>query len=365
MPEVETRQGALEDADERRPRRRHLEERMPGPDDRRSGPSYYDIPMLKPHAWTHEVTIYFFLGGLSVGAFVLSRLGERMGGEHFRDLTRAGAYVSAAAILPCAPLLIMDLGDPKRFHHMLRVFKPSSPMNLGTWVLTAFTPIVLLAALREALRGRRNTAGKIEDRFDALIALLLDVAGLPLGLLLATYTGVLISATAVPLWGLNPHLGSLFMTSGMNTGAAAVHLALEAQGKSGKNNPGLRKALDRIDLAAHVAEATDLYAFTRHAGPHAKPLTEGAQAATFWVGAVGLGLVIPVLLDAIPAPPKVKRVLKMASAAATLVGGFALRWAIMEAGKISGADPQAARDASRPKADCLKNVTPPRAGEPA
>ena len=309
VPEVETRQGALENPDDYRPRRRYLEERAKSPNDRQSGPSYYDIPMLKPHAWTPEVTIYFFLGGVSVGAFVLSRLGERMGGAKFRDLTRAGAYVSAAAVLPCAPLLITDLGDPKRFHHMLRVFKPSSPMNLGTWVLTAFTPIVLVAALREwvfahppspslpvavlvprsapSWEGESKTVGsfgyRIRRRWDSfrlplpgrsgarnehsdwkgggrgvgdtLLTLALDALGLPLGLLLATYTGVLISATAVPLWGRNPHLGSLFMTSAMNTGAAAVHLALEATGNVGEAHPELGHALDRIDVAAHAVEA--------------------------------------------------------------------------------------------------------------
>jgi len=346
VPDGELQRGGLEldDWDAPRRRKRHLQE-PPKSRERGSGPSYYDIPMLKPHAWTPEVTVYFFLGGLSVGAFVLSRVGERMGGETFPDLTRTGAYVSAAAILPCAPLLIVDLGDPKRFHHMLRVWKPTSPMNLGSWVLTGFTPLVLLAALREALRDRSDSLGELTRTLNRPITLLTDVAGIPLGLLLSTYTGILLSATAVPLWGRNPHLGTLFTASAMNTGVAAVHLALQAQ----SSDKAPEQALARIKTTTHAAKSAALAAFTGHAGKQARTLTHGKAASAFWIGVVGVGLVLPVVLDAIPARGKVKRALNVASAAATLVGGFALRWSIMEAGRESGGDPQAAREASRPR----------------
>ena len=48
-------------------------------------------------------------------------------------------------------MLVLDLGDPLRFHHMLRVFKPSSPMSLGTWSLAAYSlPLTLIVAIEAA-----------------------------------------------------------------------------------------------------------------------------------------------------------------------------------------------------------------------
>ena len=82
-------------------------------------PSYYDISLLQAPVWKWEIAIYFWLGGISGGAFVLSRLAERFGGERFRQVSTLASYVSLAALVPSPPLLIMDLGDPKRFHHML------------------------------------------------------------------------------------------------------------------------------------------------------------------------------------------------------------------------------------------------------
>src|SRR4051794_26974191 len=102
-------------------------------------PAYYDVSMLKPPVWEKPIGVYFFLGGLAAGAYLLARVAERAGGERYRPITRAGSAVALLGALPCAPLLIEDLGDPKRFHHMLRVFKPESPMNFGAWALTTFS----------------------------------------------------------------------------------------------------------------------------------------------------------------------------------------------------------------------------------
>ena len=71
--------------------------------------------MLKPPVWESDIAVYFFLGGLSAGAYLLARSAERFGGERYRRLTQAGTVVAVLAAAPCAPLLIVDLGDPKRF----------------------------------------------------------------------------------------------------------------------------------------------------------------------------------------------------------------------------------------------------------
>src|SRR5581483_11731146 len=122
--------------------------------------AYYDVSMLKPPVWSWEVAAYFFLGGASAGAYLLSRMADRFGGPRHRHVVRAGTAAAAVAYLPCAPLLIADLGDPSRFHHMLRVFKPHSPMNLGAWTLTAYGGAGAAAVLREWLRGDVSDADR-------------------------------------------------------------------------------------------------------------------------------------------------------------------------------------------------------------
>ncbi|MDQ3814403.1 MAG: polysulfide reductase NrfD, partial [Armatimonadota bacterium] len=258
-----------------------------------------------------------------------------------------GTAIAALAALPCAPLLIKDLGDPRRFHHMLRVFKPRSPMNLGSWTLTAYSGVLALAAWREWTRGRRADAPtdgvKIADEFVDGVS---DVAGIPLALLLAGYTGVLLSSTATPVWSKNPWLGPLFSASAIGTGAAAIQLALEVADDSSTETPA-KEALAKIDTAARCTEAVALGGYLSSAGRLAEPLTRGKMAPHLWGGAVGAGLVAPELLERLPVRGKAWRWIKIAASALGLIGGFALRWAVLFAGHHSASDPEAAREASR------------------
>ncbi len=299
-------------------------------------PSYYDVSMLKPPVWGWEIATYFFLGGVSAGAYLLARMAERFGGG--REVTRVGAAVAVGAAVPCAPLLIKDLGDPKRFHHMLRVWKPQSPMNLGAWTLTAYTGTAFLALLREWLRGadesERPEWGRVAD---GLVVAVTDAAGVPLALLLAGYTGVLLSATATPAWAKNPWLGPLFSASAISTGAAAISLALEWR-KDGRG----REALEGIDTAAHLAEAAALTGYLAAAGRLAGPLTHGSQVGPFW-GAVASLAVSEALKHLAPRG----RWWSMAASVLGLAGSYALRWAFVHAGPPSANDPDAARWASR------------------
>src|SRR5438477_1575570 len=101
----------------------------------RARDAYKDVPILKQPTWNNEVAAYFFFGGVSAGSALVGSLAQVAGGARYKRLARTAHYVSFATFLPCPPLLIDDLGMPQRFHHMLRVFKPSSPMNLGSWAL--------------------------------------------------------------------------------------------------------------------------------------------------------------------------------------------------------------------------------------
>ncbi|MER5859747.1 NrfD/PsrC family molybdoenzyme membrane anchor subunit [Streptomyces sp900105245] len=157
--------------------------------------SYYGRPVLKPPVWEWKIPAYLFTGGLSAGAALLAAgadLTERP------ELRRAGRVGGFAALLASMYLLVADLGRPERFHHMLRVAKPSSPMSVGTWVLVAYGPGSALAATAELLpAGARAT---LPGR---LLGLTARPAGLSAALLapgVASYTAALLSQTAVPAW---------------------------------------------------------------------------------------------------------------------------------------------------------------------
>ncbi|HEX5322721.1 MAG TPA: NrfD/PsrC family molybdoenzyme membrane anchor subunit [Capsulimonadaceae bacterium] len=313
-------------------------------------PSYYDISLLKPPVWTPEVAAYFFLGGLSAGAFLIARCAERCGDKNSREITRLGAYLSAAAALPCAPLLIKDLGDPKRFHHMLRVFKPTSPMNFGTWVVTVFSAVSMSAAFRAWLRAKEDDKPmKGFTRFlDQSIGTGADVIGAPTAIMLAGYTGVLLSTTSTPVWCKNRWLGALFTASAMGAGASAIDLALETKAPAAPSQDSKQvEIVAKIETAAHIAEAAALAGYLAEAGELAKPLTKGKQAPFLWAGAVAAGLILPTVLRHAPTQARWRKGLRIAASVLALVGGAALRWAFVEAGKESAEDPDAARKSSR------------------
>ncbi|HEX3606979.1 MAG TPA: NrfD/PsrC family molybdoenzyme membrane anchor subunit, partial [Candidatus Dormibacteraeota bacterium] len=147
--------------------------------------SYYGHPVLKPPVWTPEVGIYLFTGGLAGGSAVLAAAARAQGNG---PLARRALWsaVAGAAISPA--LLVKDLGVPRRFHHMLRVAKPTSPMSVGTWILSAAGTAIGVAAACDTL-GVLRGLGRTAEMGAAL-----------LGPALSTYTAVLLADTAVPAW---------------------------------------------------------------------------------------------------------------------------------------------------------------------
>jgi formate-dependent nitrite reductase membrane component NrfD len=174
--------------------------------------SYYGRPVLKTPAWNWMIAAYLFAGGLSAGSAMLAAGADLTGRPGLRRVGRLGALASLAASMY---FLVADLGRPERFHHMLRVAKPSSPMSVGTWILTAYGPGAGLAGIAEMMpaRLRRTFVGKV-----------LGWSGRPAGLSaaavapgVASYTAVLLSQTAVPAWHeAHPYLPFVF------TGSAAA-----------------------------------------------------------------------------------------------------------------------------------------------
>jgi len=304
---------------------------------------YYNYPVVRRPVWTWEVPAYFWLGGMAAGAYVTAALAQNFGSADDRRVAAGGYYVAATALVPCAPLLIADLGRPDRFYHMLRIFKPLSPMNLGAWTLTALTPIAFARAASHAastglLRGPLGTLARLVP------TRLAELAGVVLGLTLAGYSGVLLAATNVPLWARSKLLGGLFMASALASGSAAVTLQA---GRGGVPDATLHR-LTTIESAASAGEMAILTGYLVQSGKTARPLTTGRFSAPFWLGAVGAGMLLPLLLHRVAGRRRGRALRSLSSAAAlcTIAGSLALRWSIFEAGKVSSEDQAASFELS-------------------
>jgi hypothetical protein len=178
---------------------------------------YYGIPLLKEPQWTWEVPVYFFVGGAAGAAALIGALAKVTGKDE--RLARDARLVAAGGGIISSGLLISDLGKPERFLNMLRVFKIQSPMSVGAWVLALFSSSAGAAAFAQLVEQRLDIGpvrvlGNVAEGISAAM-------GLPL----ATYTGVLIGATAIPAWHHNVKtLPIVFGMSGLGAGVSILEL---------------------------------------------------------------------------------------------------------------------------------------------
>jgi formate-dependent nitrite reductase membrane component NrfD len=297
--------------------------------------AYRDVPILARPTWGRLISAYFFCGGVSSGAFSLGSL-AMAGGARWRPFTRTAHVVSLIALLPCPVLLIADLGRPARFHHMLRLFKPSSPMNLGAWTLTAhggFTTITVLAGLAH---GRKApAAGPLMG--------MLALGGLPTALGLGGYTGVLLGTTSVPVWSTSPLLGALFMASSLSTGLAAATAVMATRDSSEQETA---RTLGALGLTFGAAELTLLGGYLVSSGRAVRPLLRGRDGLllTAAVTALSLSTTFDLIQSRHVGAGRVRRLL---APAAGLVGGALLRAAVVGAGRASSADREGTLHAMR------------------
>ena len=308
--------------------------------------AYSGVPILAQPTWGHQIAAYFYLGGISSGAFVLGALAGLAGSERRRRLSRTAQYVSFAAMLPCAPLLIADLGRPARFHHMLRIFKPSSPMNLGAWTLTAHGAIATVTAARALAGEDRLPLDVCNTLLGSLVRLLperpLAAAGLPSALTLGGYSGVLLGTTSVPVWATSPLLGALFMASSLSTGAAATSLAATV---SGRSKPGDEETLGTLSLLLGAGEMATLAGYVATSGTATRPLFTDKNGLL--MAGAAASFVASTALEAAGLVTGSKH-LRHAAAAATLVGGALLRWGIVQAGHAAARDREGQLEAMKP-----------------
>lgn len=284
-----------------------------------SAQSYPGNPVLKPPTWTWQVPLYFFVGGVA-GVSALFALVAHVRGDV--GLERAGLWIGFVGALMSAPLLIADLGKPTRFLNMLRVFKIRSAMSVGAWTLSGFSSAIGLAAVchEVLLAGYGNI-------FLLPIEWLAEVAAAVTGLVLASYTSVLLGVTAIPVWSENRKLvPAVFLTGAL--GAAAGVLELLGFRIPATQFIGIVASMGEIIIAITI-EVRDRYVD--------RPLREGAVG---WLTRAGAALAGPTSL--------LLRIFgshsagfRDAAASCFIAGALIARYAWIAAGRVSSHDPEA------------------------
>lgn len=293
-----------------------------------SGPTYYDQPAIKEPVWIWSVPAYLYTGGVASGTALLAVAAQVVDRDGHDALVRRCRDVSLASAVLSTGFLIHDLGRPARFLNMLRVFRPSSAMSVGSWILAAFSAGSAAAAVLPRLGLRR----------------LGDVGGLGAGMLapaLGTYTAVLLADTAVPVWqSTRRELPALFGASGLASSAALVELL-------GPDDERSQAIAHRLGIVAKAAELVAAQAVLRRADEIesvGRPLHQGASAA-MW-RAAGATTAASLALTLLPGRNGRRWRRRLAGLLGS-VGAITIRFAIFQAGKASARDPRATFDQQR------------------
>ena len=286
--------------------------------------SYYGRPVLKEPVWQPEIPWYFFTGGLAGASAVLS-LFARLGGN--ATLARRSQYIGAAADAVSPLLLVSDLGRPERFLNMLRVFKITSPMSVGSWILSASSTAGVTGAVLEAW-GRLKPVKHAAEAVSCL-------TGAPL----AVYTGTLIADTAIPVWHeAGRELPFLFGSSAVASAGAAAAIAVP---------PAQAGPARRLAIGGAVVENLLMKSMEKKLGLVGEPYHEGeagrygkiARACT--LGGAALMAVAG----------RRSRAAAVAGGALVLAGEAALRWSVFKAGFQSARDPRYTIEPQRARVD--------------
>jgi Polysulphide reductase, NrfD len=275
--------------------------------------SYYGRPVIKEPVWQPEIPWYFFTGGLAGASAILSLVARLARNE---TLARRSLYIGAAADLVSPPLLISDLGRPERFLNMFRVFKVTSPMSIGSWLLLASGAASSTAALLEA-------TGRLRP-----VKLAAEVGSALTGAPLAVYTATLVSDTAVPVWHeARRELPFVFGSSAVASAGAAAALAVP---------PEQAGPARRLAVGGALVESVVFQAMEKRLGLLGEPYTQD-EAGRYKKLALACSLGGAALLAG---PGRRSRLAAVGGGALVLAGEAAMRWSVFKAGFQSARDPK-------------------------
>src|SRR3954447_9232264 len=273
--------------------------------------TYYDRPVLKKPVWKWYIPAYFFTGGVAGASATLAFAARLRGNDR---LARRAGLISLGGIAVSPVLLIVDLGRPGRFYNMLRVAKPTSPMSMGTWLISVFGPTTAAAALSD-VTGVLPGVGRLAEAVAAV-----------LGPAVSTYTAVLTADTAIPAWHEAWRELPLVFAGGSAASAGAAAVLLTPAEHAGPAR--------RLVAIGTLMELGADRAMEERLGDLAEPYRSGKAStpAKTAKGLLAAGAALALAGRRRPALAK-------AGAVATLAGVALTRWSIFKAGFESAADP--------------------------
>lgn len=288
--------------------------------------SYYGRNIVKPPPWGHEVPAYLALGGIAAGSSLLAFGAQLTGRELLRRNARLGAL---AAISLGGAALVKDLGRPERFSNMLRTIKLTSPMSIGSWILTAFSAGMGVAGVAEIdrLTGERLPIGPVRGVLQA-VEPFAGFEAAAFGPPLAAYTAVLLSDTANPTWNAaHRDLPFVFVSSASLAGAGLAMMTTPVRETGPARLLGVLGAISDVVAMKYMASRMDPTA--------AEPLHQGRAGDLLRLSErlTILGVVGTVLAG--------RTRLGATVSGFALVGASALtRFGVFEAGMESARDPR-------------------------
>ncbi|MCX6152926.1 MAG: polysulfide reductase NrfD [Candidatus Kapabacteria bacterium] len=290
------------------------------------------------HIWGWEIGVYLFLGGLVAGMMIISGF--------FIFTGRTKNTKCSCFLIPIIALIAISLGMLSLFldlEHKLYVwrmyltFQWTSPMSWGAWILLLVYPVLIvnvLLKLPEELYGNFPHLRKISEYLNSSHSILqtIGMISMIIGASLGMYTGVLLSALgARPLWN-SSMLWILFLTSGLSSAAAFIHLVAREE----EERRMLAKADNSFLIFEFVVIMLLLVGFLTSDQVHieaVKLLLSGEYSAIFWVFVVSLGIVIPLIIQLMAVNNKIRHT--VIAPIMVMLGGLILRFVIVSAGQAS------------------------------
>lgn len=284
------------------------------------------IPM-----WDWWIVVYFFVGGIAGGAYFTSAIIELVGRPEDRPIARMGYYIAFPLSLVCAVCLILDLGVPLRFYHMMVYSKTLLPwpkwdsaISVGAYALLFFGGFSFLSFVDTLVETGRLPWAPFREKYSGLPRTIYSILGGLTGFFLASYTGVLLMTTHLPMWSSNPMLGALFLMSGASTGMAAIALGL-ALTKTDLGEAWSR--LKQADTVALVLEIILLIVFVGWLTASGVSILSGMTGILIIVGVLLIGLITPLAIQL-----RMKNMTVVVSLL-ILIGGFLMRMVIVMGGQ--------------------------------
>lgn len=311
--------------------------------------------------WEWPIAIDLWVAGMAGGAYFAAFLINRISRGRHELLPKIAMFLGVPLVLLGSLLLVVDLGEQLRAWHLFTSFRLESPMSMGSWILLLYALIgIVMIALwwaesfepEEVRLTVLSGLGSVIRPAARAIGVLSWIA-LVLAVLLMSYTGVLLSASNQPLWASTLLLPVLFVVSAIFTGTALLLLVLKTGlgrlldilfgGEGEPISDETISALGKATIVVGVMELVVLAAFlallafgtTPAAAAAVGLLTSGGLSLLFWVGAVVVGLLIPLAL--LVASVRGKEAIVgsiVTSACLVLIGGFVLRLVVVLGGQM-------------------------------